>query len=181
MSDPTNPDHYKAGDIECIDAIKSALGVEGFKAFCQGNAIKYLWRYNRKGKAIEDLRKAQWYAERLIQELEDTSMYPVFKDDEPWHEGNIEQEYHVGPQEFSVTLYGDAVPDTIDDEPTAPHVPQKPVIHEARNECACKGSESARCGKTCKIRVTVIDQCRHGRRTGAPCDDCPGSYARRAM
>jgi hypothetical protein len=113
-----SPPHYmqSGGAIECIDAIKSALGVEGFKAFCQGNAIKYLWRYEHKGKAAEDLRKAVWYIERLSAELET-----------PWHEGNIEQEYN-------------AIPDPIDDEPTAPHVPQNPEFPKVRNVCAFKGS-----------------------------------------
>ena len=39
-----------------MNAIRTALGPEGFKAFCRGNSIKYLWRYNRKG-GNEDPRK----------------------------------------------------------------------------------------------------------------------------
>ena len=62
-----NPPHYTAGTIECIDAIRAALGPEGFKAFCRGNSIKYLWRYNRKG-GNEDLEKAIWYTNKLISE-----------------------------------------------------------------------------------------------------------------
>lgn len=65
MSDATNPGHYTQGEVECIDALRSALGLEGFKGFCQGNAIKYLWRYQHKGRAIEDLRKSEWYLDRL--------------------------------------------------------------------------------------------------------------------
>jgi hypothetical protein len=65
MTDPINPDHYKQGDIECIEAIKAALGPDGFKAYCRGNVIKYLWRSNWKGQAMEDYRKAQWYCDRL--------------------------------------------------------------------------------------------------------------------
>ena len=43
MADKVNhPDHYTAGDIECIDAIKSALGKELFCGYLWGNAIKYL-------------------------------------------------------------------------------------------------------------------------------------------
>tara|TARA_R110000868_G_scaffold11021_5_gene53269 strand:- start:309 stop:656 length:348 start_codon:yes stop_codon:yes gene_type:complete len=61
MSDATNPDHYKTGEIECIDALKSALGVVGACAFCRGNAIKYLWRAGHKDDRISDLRKALWY------------------------------------------------------------------------------------------------------------------------
>ena len=62
-----HPPHYTAGTIECIDAIRAALGPEGFKAFCRGNSIKYLWRYNRKG-GNEDLEKAIWYTNKLISE-----------------------------------------------------------------------------------------------------------------
>ena len=39
------PPHYTMGSIECIDAIREALGPEGFESWCQGNAMKYLWRY----------------------------------------------------------------------------------------------------------------------------------------
>jgi hypothetical protein len=67
--DPVNhPPHYNAGDIECIDAIRAALGREGFIAYCQGNAIKYLWRHEHKG-GVEDWRKADWYINRAIKEL----------------------------------------------------------------------------------------------------------------
>lgn len=54
------PAHYTQGGIECIDAIRSALGPEGFRAYCIGNVIKYNWRYRLKNGA-EDLRKAQVY------------------------------------------------------------------------------------------------------------------------
>lgn len=54
------PKHYTAGAIECIDAIHAALGEEGFKAYCIGNAIKYQWRYRLKN-GQEDLRKASVY------------------------------------------------------------------------------------------------------------------------
>ena len=67
--DPVNhPSHYCTGDIECIDAIASALGHDGLIAFCRGNAIKYLWRAGRKGDMEEDLRKAAWYCERAAKE-----------------------------------------------------------------------------------------------------------------
>lgn len=66
MSDNVNhPDHYTFGDIECIDAIRAALGDEGFIAYCEGNAIKYLWRHRFKG-GIESLEKAKWYLDRMI-------------------------------------------------------------------------------------------------------------------
>lgn len=61
-----HPPHYTHGEIECIDAIESMLG-DGFKAYLRGNVMKYLWRYDMKGKPIEDLQKARWYLDRLIE------------------------------------------------------------------------------------------------------------------
>ena len=66
-----HPSHYTQGGIECIDCIKSAtVGKVGIEAFCVGNAIKYLFRYEEKN-GIEDVKKARWYIDRLIKELEE--------------------------------------------------------------------------------------------------------------
>lgn len=65
--DPVSaPPHYNTGNIECIDAIEESMTPEAFKGYCKGNALKYIWRMSYKGKPIEDLRKAIWYIERLI-------------------------------------------------------------------------------------------------------------------
>jgi hypothetical protein len=66
-SDSINPSHYKQGGIECIEAIKAALG-EGFPDYLRGNVMKYLWRYKEKG-GVDDLRKSAWYLDRLIEEV----------------------------------------------------------------------------------------------------------------
>jgi len=70
VSDMVNhPPHYKSDTgIECIDAIRAALGKEGFIAFCRGQAIKYSWR--QKWNDGEDQRKAEWYSRRAAEELE---------------------------------------------------------------------------------------------------------------
>lgn len=74
MTDMVNsPPHYTAGGIECIDALKAALTPEEFKGFLKGNTIKYLWRSNLKGAALEDVQKAGWYRQRLEQELSNAS------------------------------------------------------------------------------------------------------------
>ncbi len=65
-NDTINPNHYKSGNMECIDALAETLGSEGIKAFCKGNVIKYLWRYEKKN-GVEDLLKAQWYLNKLIE------------------------------------------------------------------------------------------------------------------
>jgi hypothetical protein len=60
-----HPPHYKQGGIETIDVIEAwNLG------FCLGNAVKYISRAGKKGDALEDLRKARWYVDREIANLE---------------------------------------------------------------------------------------------------------------
>lgn len=64
--DKINPDHYKQGKVECIDALESAtVNLKGIDAVCTANAIKYLWRWKEKN-GTEDLKKAQWYIDRLL-------------------------------------------------------------------------------------------------------------------
>ena len=60
-----NPDHYNTGNIECIDAIEESMSSVAFKGYLKGNCIKYLWRYDYKGKQVEDLEKAGWYLNKL--------------------------------------------------------------------------------------------------------------------
>lgn len=62
MSDPvTNPSHYTGhpSGIECIQVVEHL-------PFLEGNIIKYLWRWRDKN-GVEDLKKARWYLDRLIQ------------------------------------------------------------------------------------------------------------------
>ena len=69
-SDNVNcPAHYNQGGIECIDAIKASLTSEGFQAYLKASSMKYLGRDEHKGKPLEDLRKAEWFLDRLIKEL----------------------------------------------------------------------------------------------------------------
>lgn len=68
--DPVNhPAHYTRGGIECIDAIKASMSPAEFRGFLKGNAMKYIWRYDAKGKPVEDLEKAMWYLTRLRNEI----------------------------------------------------------------------------------------------------------------
>lgn len=64
--DPVNhPSHYTShpSGVECI-TVTEHMG------FCIGNAIKYLWRADLKGNAIEDLKKAEFYVRREIERRE---------------------------------------------------------------------------------------------------------------
>lgn len=60
-----SPRHYNTGNIECIEAIEEAMSSVAFKGYLKGNCMKYLWRYEYKGKQVEDLQKAAWYLQRL--------------------------------------------------------------------------------------------------------------------
>jgi hypothetical protein len=63
VSDPVDhPPHYNANPsgVECID-------VAEHMSFNVGNALKYLWRADHKGDAVEDLKKAAWYINREIE------------------------------------------------------------------------------------------------------------------
>lgn len=66
MADPVNhPAHYTShpSGVECIDVVEHM-------GFNLGNAIKYIWRADEKGNALEDLRKAAWYVQREIERRE---------------------------------------------------------------------------------------------------------------
>lgn len=65
-----HPSHYTQGKVECIDALESAtIGKSGIEAVCVANIIKYLWRYEEKN-GVEDVKKAQFYLNRLLATLE---------------------------------------------------------------------------------------------------------------
>ena len=67
-NDPVNyPEHYKSGEIECIDAIEAALTPEEFRGYLKGNVFKYTWRERLKG-GDESMAKARWYINRLLQD-----------------------------------------------------------------------------------------------------------------
>lgn len=64
-----HPSHYNQGGVECIDAMKAAtIHKVGIEAVCVSNVIKYLWRYEEKN-GLEDINKAQWYLNRLYDEV----------------------------------------------------------------------------------------------------------------
>lgn len=66
-----HPQYYTGRNIgyECIDIVQ-------YQSFCVGNVIKYLWRYRDKGRPLEDLRKARWYAHRahVMREMVDINV-----------------------------------------------------------------------------------------------------------
>ena len=67
-----HPSHYTSGGVECIDAITSALSSyeDPVDSWLVGQVIKYLWRAPLKGKYEEDIKKAQFYLNRLVEKID---------------------------------------------------------------------------------------------------------------
>jgi hypothetical protein len=61
-----HPMHYTSGKIEVIDYIQDKLTPEQFEGFCIGVVMQYVSRYRLKG-GMDDLKKAQWYLNRIIE------------------------------------------------------------------------------------------------------------------
>ncbi len=69
MQDVVNkPPHYNQGSIECIEYLKDNLG-DGFPDYLDGNIKKYLHRWRYKN-GLQDLKKAQWYLNKMVEEQE---------------------------------------------------------------------------------------------------------------
>ena len=58
-----HPPHYTRGKIECLDFI-----IDQHLPYLAGQIVKYVVRYRWKGDGVEDLKKARFYLNRLIQE-----------------------------------------------------------------------------------------------------------------
>ena len=88
MNDPINPSHYKHLPAEAIEIIEAAIAkAPSNKLAClHWQTLKYLLRcWSKKG--IEDLRKAKWYLDRLVNEFDDL----LAEINAPVLEGAIEQ------------------------------------------------------------------------------------------
>lgn len=69
-----HPHYYNQGKVECIDAIAAATtGLTGIEAWDTGTVLKYMWRWKHKANPIEDLEKAKWYLNHLIEHLKKES------------------------------------------------------------------------------------------------------------
>jgi len=69
VNDPVNhPKHYTEhpSGVECIQ-------ITEHMSFNLGNAVKYIWRADLKGKQVEDLKKAVWYINREIERINNGS------------------------------------------------------------------------------------------------------------
>jgi len=62
-----SPSHYNQGDIECIDAMIAAKGIEAVMHWCDCNVFKYEWRLGYKDEEEQEIGKMKWYLDKYIE------------------------------------------------------------------------------------------------------------------
>lgn len=68
--DPVNqPSHYKSDSIEVIEVIDEF--VPDPYSYYMGNVVKYVLRHGKKNNAKQDLEKARWYLNKMIEDWND--------------------------------------------------------------------------------------------------------------
>lgn len=65
----TEPPHYKNLAIDTLELMSVNFSDEAYMGFLEGNVLKYVMRYKMKN-GVQDLRKAQYYLELLINRQE---------------------------------------------------------------------------------------------------------------
>jgi hypothetical protein len=70
FGDSINPDHYKSDTMEAIDVMRAFCDPKEFRGHLRCNTLKYLLRLYKKDTPLENAKKARWYLDELIQELE---------------------------------------------------------------------------------------------------------------
>lgn len=85
----SHPDHYQSETgLEVIDVIEAfTFDLDGIEAFDTGNIIKYICRWKKKN-GIEDLKKAKFYLDHLIEHEEkleeENKPYISFRNEDTW-------------------------------------------------------------------------------------------------
>lgn len=71
VNDPVNhPSHYTQGKVECIEAMEASSTPEQFVGYLKNAVMKYIWRVGLKDDSLQDIKKAQWYLNKLINFME---------------------------------------------------------------------------------------------------------------
>lgn len=89
-----HPPHYQSEDgLEVIEVIEAfTKDLKGIEAYDTGNVIKYICRWNKKN-GLEDLEKAKWYLEDLIDAVktkeDDTVITTIYHSGIAIHEGKL--------------------------------------------------------------------------------------------
>lgn len=64
------PPHYADRKYPVWDVMEDSMG-DRYVGFLEGNVLKYMMRWDKKGKPVEDLKKAKQYLEKLIKAMEE--------------------------------------------------------------------------------------------------------------
>lgn len=65
-NDKINPSHYQKYPLQMIENMQNSTTHDEFKGYLKGNIMKYISRYQDKA-GVEDLKKADWYLNKLIE------------------------------------------------------------------------------------------------------------------
>lgn len=65
-NDNINPSHYQKYPLQMIENMQNSMTPDEFKGYLKGNIMKYISRYQDKN-GVEDLKKAEWYLNKLIE------------------------------------------------------------------------------------------------------------------
>ena len=70
-NDVVSPDHYNSNTVETIDLIRDSMESEEYRGYLKGNVFKYVsrYRYKEKENPLKDLLKAEWYLNKLIEDM----------------------------------------------------------------------------------------------------------------
>lgn len=83
ITDAINPSHYKHRGIETIDYMKAISNIEEYQGHLRLTAIKYLSRLGKKDKPIQEVKKAIWYLEKLVESLKE---FEEFGNEGEWYD-----------------------------------------------------------------------------------------------
>lgn len=74
-----SPSHYTSGKQEAIDIIEAAIkdAPSPGKGLLQAQVLKYMLRVWLKDNPLEDLKKARWYLDRLIDQSESSTPFEI--------------------------------------------------------------------------------------------------------
>lgn len=113
MSDPINPKHYKHLPVEAVDIIMAAIAKapSNESAYLQGQVLKYLLRCWEK-RGIEDLRKAKWYLDRMVNSFDDLLAEASGANETPSNEPTANPQGMLPPSDCRWIKCGETLIDT---------------------------------------------------------------------
>jgi hypothetical protein len=114
--DVNNPEHYNQQGIEVIDVIEAYN-----LPYHLGNVIKYVLRHEYKGQEEKDLRKAQWYLNRYIEEAFDIEVSGDYDGEETYSLEEV-RAFFLGFDFATDQAKLDEVKDTLGRDPTKPTI-----------------------------------------------------------